>query len=430
MLPSRGPKEILLELPQPVRSSPTIGIRAEPRQDSPTRRSPGALPPAIILGGSANALSIARSLGRRGVTVHVSVAKGRHALFSRYCAKAYPYGRDVKVADFWERLLLGSHRAALHGSVIFPCNDEAVTFVARHRIELSNHYILDDSEPDVQVAMIDKRKTLMLARAVNVEAPRFWTVERPEELDAILGELRFPLIVKPLHSHLFQAKFGGRKYLNVTNGVEVRTALEAVWASGLQAMICEWIPGPDHLLASYYTYIDREGQPLFHFTKKVIRRFPKNEGLSSYHITDWDPEVAELGLRFLTGINFRGLANVEFKRDLRDGRLKLVECNARFTAPQELFVRCGLDTASLVYNHLVGLPIPPTLGYKRGVRLWYPVRDFWAYRQLRAMNELTFFEWLRSVWHWQAFPFFCPTDPLPTLAPATLAIARRLCLVR
>ena len=403
-----------------------VSAKRNSGHDARTPGSSAPLPPVIILGGSANALSIARSLGRRGIKIYLSVAKGRHALYSRYCAKAFPFGREAEAADFWKHLLLGPGSEALHGSVIFPCNDEAVTFVARHRPALADDYILDDSTPDVQLAMIDKRKTLELAKAANVDAPGFWQVERPEQLDAIEGELRYPLIVKPLHSHLFQARFGGRKYLTVNNADEVRTALERVWKAGLGAIVCEWIPGPDHLLSSYYTYIDRNGTPLFHFTKKVVRRFPKNEGLTSYHLTDWDREVAEVGLRFLTGINFRGLANVEFKRDLRDGRLKIVECNARFTAPQELFVRCGLDTASLVYDHLTGRPLPQALFYKQGVRLWYPVRDFQAYRQLRAMNELTFGEWVKSVCHWQTFPFFRPTDPLPTIAPATLALGRRL----
>jgi len=392
-------------------------------------RSTGALPPVVILGGSANALSVARSLGRRNIRVHVSVSAGRHALFSRYCTKRFPLPRGVDCSDFWMQLLCGPRSDALRGSVILTCNDEAVAFVARHRQELSEHYILDDSTADVQLAMLDKCRTLTLARAVNVDAPGFWPVERPEQLDALEGELRYPLIVKPFLSHLFQARFGGRKYLTVANLTEARAALERVWESGLQAMLSEWIPGPDHALASYYTYIDRSGTPLFHFTKKVIRRFPKNEGLTSYHITDWDPEVAELGLRFLTGVNFRGLANVEFKRDVRDGRLRLVECNPRFTAPQELFVRCGLDTASLVYDQLVGLPAPKELSYKRGVRLWYPVRDFHAYRQLRSMNELTFSQWIKSVCHWQALPFLRLSDPMPTIMPAARAIGARLHLL-
>jgi predicted ATP-grasp superfamily ATP-dependent carboligase len=385
------------------------------------------LPPAIILGGSTNAVSVARSLGRRGIRVFVSVAEGRHALYSRYCTKGFPYGRDAEAADFWRKLLL-ARDSTLRGSVILPCNDEAVTFVARNRAELRGHYILDDSEPELQLGLIDKRSTMTLAQTADVDAPRFWTVDGPGDLQGVLTDLRYPLIVKPLHSHLFQAKFG-RKYFNAENASEVRAALEKVWASGLRAMVCEWIPGPDSLLSSYYTYIDRSGEPLFHFTKKVIRRFPKNEGLASYHITNWDPEVAAVGLRFLVGIKFRGLANVEFKRDVRDGRLKLVECNVRFTAPQELFVRCGLDTASIVYNHLVGLPLPPTRGYKVGVRLWHPVRDFWAYRQLRGLSELTFSGWLKSISHRQVFPYFQWTDPLPTLMPATVSMARRLHLI-
>ncbi len=363
-------------------------------------------PPVIILGGSVNALSVARSLGRRGIEVYLSASEGRHVQYSRYCTKAFPFGRNVKGSDFWRELLLGPRGEALHGSVIFVCNDEAVGFIARHRSELAQHYRLDNSVPDLQLAMLDKLETLALAQSVNVPAPRFWQVDNPAQLNAIEGTLTFPLIVKPILSHLFQAKFGGRKYLTVTSPAEVRAAMERVWESGLQAMICEWVPGPDSLLSSYYTYIDKNGTPAFHFTKKVIRRFPKNEGLTSYHITDWDPEVAEMGLRFLTGINFRGLANVEFKRDLRDGQLKLVECNARFTAPQELFVRCGLDTASLIYNDLVGLPMPANPTYRQGVRLWYPIRDFMAFRQLRAMNELSFGEWVKSIWHWQALPFF------------------------
>ena len=58
--------------------------------------------------------------------------------------------------------------------------------------------------------------------------------------------------------------------------------------------------------------------------------------------------MRELGLAFLRGAGVRGLANVEFKRDERDGRLKLIECNYRFTAPNEQFRRAGMDLALFV----------------------------------------------------------------------------------
>ena len=75
-------------------------------------------------------------------------------------------------------------------------------------------------------------------------------------------------------------------------------------------------------------------------------------------MTDRNPEVAELGLRFFQGVGLRGLANVEFKRDARDGRLKLIECNHRFTAPTGLLRAAGMDLPLFVYNRLTGRPLP------------------------------------------------------------------------
>jgi predicted ATP-grasp superfamily ATP-dependent carboligase len=109
------------------------------------------------------------------------------------------------------------------------------------------------------------------------------------------------------------------------------------------------------------------------------------------------------------------VANVEFKRDPRDGILKLIECNARFTAANCLLAACGLDLSWFVYSRLAGLPEPPLADYPDGVRLWDPLRDIEAFRALRRSGELDFPTWLKSVLHRQTFPVFAWHDPLPTL---------------
>lgn len=169
------------------------------------------------------------------------------------------------------------------------------------------------------------------------------------------------------------------------------------------------------------------GDPLFHYTEKVVRRFPKNNGQGTYHITAWDPEIAELGLKFFRGINFRGLGNVEFKRDLRDNKLKIIECNPRFTAAHELLVRCGMDISLAIYNHLTGLPVPHLNSYKQGMTLWFPYRDFMAYKELKPLNEITLGQWLKSLIHTQqVVPHFRWLDPMPTLAPFLLSVKGRI----
>ena len=58
-------------------------------------------------------------------------------------------------------------------------------------------------------------------------------------------------------------------------------------------LLMEYIPGGDDRLCSYYTYLNEAGAPLFHFTKRIIRRYPAGMGTACYHITDWIPELAE-----------------------------------------------------------------------------------------------------------------------------------------
>jgi hypothetical protein len=49
------------------------------------------------------------------------------------------------------------------------------------------------------------------------------------------------------------------------------------------------------------------------------------------------------------------------------------------------------------------------------MRLWKPVGDFAAYRQLNKMGLLTFRAWICSIMHPQIFPVFRWNDPLPAI---------------
>jgi D-aspartate ligase len=195
---------------------------------------------------------------------------------------------------------------------------------------------------------------------------------------------------------------------------------------GIVVMLVEKIPGPDDRYCSYYTYIDENGEALFDFTKRIIRRYPYNQGLACYHITDWNPEVRDLGLKYFNHVRLIGLANVEFKRDDRDGKLKLIECNARFTAANCLVAESGFDLALFVYNRLVGQTQPTLKGkrYKEGLRLWYPVEDFSSFKELRGRGELSFLEWLKSIMHPQVLPYFRWYDPIPTIVSDSKRIYR------
>jgi predicted ATP-grasp superfamily ATP-dependent carboligase len=144
-------------------------------------------------------------------------------------------------------------------------------------------------------------------------------------------------------------------------------------------------------------------------------------------MTRWDPEVAEAGLRFLRGVGLRGLAFVELKRDPRDNVLKLIECNHRFGAAQEVIRRAGLDVAAFAYRHAAGQPTEPMDSWREDVHLWFPARDIRAGRDYVRAGELTWPAWLRSLAKRHVYtPAFTFDDPRPSGANLWHKMARRL----
>ncbi len=375
---------------------------------SPTPRA--ALPPVVVVGGGANALSVARSLGRIGVTVYAVTRPQEHVRYSRFCRWIdIPPGKES-----WTRFLLGPGSEKLRGAVVLACNDLALEIIATHRAELEKKFLLEESNPVAQLRMLDKLATYELAVAASVATPRFWEVRSEADVHALKDELPYPLLVKPLLSYVYQQQFT-RKMAIAGNWEELLSDWRNARDVGIDVMLVEMIPGPDDLLCSYYTYLDEHGQALFDFTKRVIRRYPPVSGIGCYHITDRIPELKEPALRLLRGAGVRGLANVEFKLDSRDGQLKLIECNARFTAANCLVAASGFDLAQFVYNRLTGRPQVPLVKFRTGLRLWYAYEDYLAFRQLRRQSRMSWTQWLAGILHRQTFPYFAWDDPWPSI---------------
>lgn len=385
---------------------------------------PGGRPPAIVLGGGANALSVARSLGRRGIAVHAINDRASYVRHSRFC-RWVPLQDEESRDAAWSGFLLGRDSDRLRGAVLLACSDDGIQFIADHRERLLEKYLLDDSDPAAQRTMLNKLTTYQQATAAGVPTPRFWRVRTAAEIAGLRDSLVYPLLVKPLFSHLFEQRFE-KKFVIARSFDEVTSAFGPIAGAGIDVMLVEMVPGPDDRLCSYYTYLDKTGHPLFDFTKRIIRRYPANMGAACYHVTDDVPEVKDLALKLFRQVGLRGLANVEFKRDVRDGQLKLIECNARFTAANCQVARAGYDLAWFVYSRLAGLPQEPFGRFRSGVRLWYPLDDFKAFCELHARDELSWGGWLKSLLHRQTLPFFAWSDPLPTLAAECRRLARRL----
>lgn len=191
----------------------------------------------------------------------------------------------------------------LRGAVLLAAYDPGVELIAVHRRELRERFLLDDSNPDAQLCMLDKLCTYEAALAAGVRTPRFWSLTSSARLDDLRAELVYPVIVKPRLSHVFRAVFPG-KYFLAHSIEQVRANVKEAFDAGVDVLLMEMIPGPDNLLCSYYTYLDESGQPTFDLTKRVIRMYPVNMGLGPYHVTEYIPSYAPSRRRSFARLGF------------------------------------------------------------------------------------------------------------------------------
>lgn len=392
-----------------IASPDTIG-RSTAAQFSATGQT---LPPVIIIGGNDNALSLVRAFGRRGIRVFVLNKTGSDVARSRFATpiRLPDYECFETAAASW---LTGAESDSHAGSVLLAASDEGLSIIAQHHGILSEKYRLDKCNPVAQQQMLDKLATYILAQEAGVPTPKFWQIGSDDDLLEYRGQFVFPLIVKPVLSHVFQEKFR-RKFMVAEDFESLKEAWQVAAEANIDVMLVEKVPGPDSQLCSYYTWLNEDGTTAFDFTKRIVRRFPVNEGLATYHRTDHVDGVKEHAVNLFRHVGLQGLANAEFKLDARDGQLKLIECNARFTAANVLVARAGIDLAGFVYNRLCGLPTPDMSDFHDGITLWDPMRDYRAFRELRQRGELSFLQWVRSVFRWHCFPAADLTDPAPGL---------------
>ena len=382
--------------------------------------SPSGLPPAVLLGGNANAISVARSLARRGVEVTAYGNQHGHIRFSRAVGDFVHVGRGPRIGDRWMRRLLERR----HGAVLLPCDDDALELIATHRDELVDAgYRPFEADDAVVLAMLDKATTYELAAAAGIPTPRVVRITDEASIAKAIDEVGVPSALKPIHSHAFTRVYGGRKAFRVSTPAELRRLARETREHELEMLAIEVIPGDDDRLCSYYAYIDDEGRTLVELTKRKLRQYPSGFGLGSFEITDAAPDVAAAGAAFFAAVGVRGLANVEFKRDPRDETLRLIECNHRFTASNQLIEAAGIDLGWLAYARVAGAPLPSLATYRSGVTLWNPVRDLRGVLGRTGRGELSLADWLPGLLRPHVLPVFRWDDPLPTVAYLASRIA-------
>src|SRR5439155_24444361 len=147
--------------------------------------------------------------------------------------------------------------------------------------------------------------------------------------------------------------------------------VERVFADAEQyePLVQELVPGGDDALYTLGSYLAADGEALGLFCGRKLRQTPPGVGTCRVGEAVWDEDVVEQGLKLLRALEHRGLSQVEFKRDPRDGVLRLMEVNPRLWQWHGLAAACGVDLPRIAYEDLTG-ERPQTVSMNGRRRRW------------------------------------------------------------
>lgn len=133
-----------------------------------------------------------------------------------------------------------------------------------------------------------------------------------------LGELPCNLIIKP--------KFGSGSI-----GIEFIDSFDDFLScKGLdfsQYIIQERLENSKDIEGAFFLFDN--GQLVSYYGHKRIRTYPQNGGVTVYSKCEINSDLRELGSKLLEGLNWSGIAMVEFLFDTKSGRYKIIEVNPR-----------------------------------------------------------------------------------------------------
>ena len=297
-----------------------------------------------------NGLAAIRSLGRAGIPVlavdHRPSALGFR---SRY-ARAVPSPDPALEPEAYVETV-----ARQEPGVLLPTHDPPLNAVARHRERLEGFRFPFPSW-DVLERIQDKRGQLEAAAGVGVDTPHTRHPGSATEARAAGDELGYPVLVKPADPVGFKRLFG-RQAFRADSAAEVERAYAD--AEPFRPMVQELIPGGDDELYSLGSYLREDGEPLGLFSGRKLMQVPPLVGTCRVGESVWVQEVVDAGLRLLRALGFHGISQVEFKRDPRDGRFKLMEVNPRLWQWHGLASACGVDLPLIACRDLAGEDVPP-----------------------------------------------------------------------
>jgi hypothetical protein len=359
-------------------------------------RAPGtaAVPPAVPLDPSVPALVLrldrnpfhhgtlgaVRSLGRAGVEVHAVVESAASPVArSRHLRRAHPAVPGPDGPEALVELLLRVSDRIGRRAVLIAMDDCTAVHTAREARRLAGRFLLPAQPPRLPGRLADKAELARLCAAEGIPHPETVVPTSPAEAVAAVRRLGLPLVAKWSRPWLLPAAAGHaglRSTTLVRTAAEVRALYERGGGAGNLLLLQRYLPdspesdwffhgcfgGPGPRPDPETGTAAGAGRPVWLAggSGRKELSWPPGTGLTAMGRWLPSPGVEAVALRLAARTGYRGILDLDFRRDPASGTPLLLDANPRPGAQFRLFTGPGgLDVVRALYLDLTGQPVPP-----------------------------------------------------------------------
>jgi predicted ATP-grasp superfamily ATP-dependent carboligase len=302
-------------------------------RSSPLQNRQDADCPVVVVGGSMAGLGVARSLAASRTSILVlDTSRFNAALWSRHCT-----GRVIAALSGSKLIdeLKAVARDFAQPPLLVLTQDATVETVSQRRAELAPYYrFLLPSAASVDM-LNDKARFHAFAIEAGLPVPRGVVVNAAGALDA-LDALTAPVVVKPARKTELQNS-GLDRATRFDSMADAKAHCAALQQLDADAIVQEWVEGPDHSIYFCLFYCDAAGKPLRIFTGRKLTAYPPGVGSTATCIAAprQQAQLEAMTERLTRAVGFAGMGGLEFKRNEITGEFVIIEPTVGRTDWQE-----------------------------------------------------------------------------------------------
>jgi predicted ATP-grasp superfamily ATP-dependent carboligase len=179
-------------------------------------------PAAVVLSLSATGLSVARSLGSRGVEVYgVDSNRWEIGHFSKYVQFSSTISFKQNTEQYIINLIEYA-KSKITRPVLFVAADDEIQVISEYSELLKEHFIMPQSyTKEFTGRLLNKINLYAECKNIGVDIPVTFFPKNRMDLESISKKVPYPAIIKPDFRHEWQKRLKGKKVIEVGSAAEL-----------------------------------------------------------------------------------------------------------------------------------------------------------------------------------------------------------------